>query len=51
MSFTVLEHFHVSESSSTEVLVREPLPSRKWRISIMDVEWVDDEEGEFFVSK
>ena len=50
-SFVSLEHFHMSESSPSEVTVARPAPSRRWRVSINEVEWVDEEEGELFISK
>ena len=50
-SFTVLEPFQVSESTPVDVCLANPLPSRRWRICINEVEWVDEENEEVFVSK
>ena len=49
--FTVLKKFHLSETTPTEVLVSEGVGSRRWRIVVSEVEWVDEEEGELFVSQ
>ena len=50
-SFVALERFHVSESSTAEITVSCPTPSRRWKVTIKEVEWVDEEEGELFISK
>ena len=49
--FSALEEFRLSETTPTEVVVSRVIGSRKWRIAIVEVEWVDDEEGERFVSR
>ena len=49
--FSALEEFRLSETTPTEVVVSRVIGSRKWRIAIVEVEWVDDEEGERFVGR
>ena len=49
--FSELEEFHLTETTTTEVVVSRVIGSRKWRISIVEVEWEDEEEGERFVSR
>ena len=44
--FSVLEEFHLSETTPTEVLVSRVIGCRKWRIAIIEVEWEDEEEEE-----
>ena len=52
-SYVSLLNFHVSEGAVTEVLLppEQQLPSRRWRMCVNDVEWVDEEEGELLISK
>ena len=52
-SYVSLLSFHVSEGAVTEVLLppEQQLPSRRWRMCVNDVEWVDEEEGELLISK
>ena len=52
-SYVSLLSFHVSEGAVTEVLLppEQQVPSRRWRMCVNDVEWVDEEEGELLISK
>ena len=52
-SYVSLKSFHVSESAATEMLLppEEQVPSRRWRVCVNGVEWVDDEQGELFTIK
>lgn len=41
----------MSESVSVEISPAHPISSRRWRIAINEVEWVDEEDGEIFVTQ
>ena len=43
----------MSEGAVTEVLLppEQQVPSRRWRMCVNDVEWVDEDEGELLISK
>ena len=49
--FSTLQEFRLTETTPTEVVVARVIGSRRWRISIVEVEWEDEEEGERFISR
>ena len=49
--FSTLQEFRLTETTPTEVVVARVIGSRRWRISIVEVEWEDEEVGERFISR